>query len=72
MPGDGKIKNLGKCQITEETPQIVKDVLEAVSDSSFRCVGIYVDEAGHSGGIGYPRRRIGSVEGDACWYSELM
>ena len=50
----------------------MKDVLEAVSDGSFRYVGIYGDEAGHSGGIGYPRRRIGSVEGDACWYSELM
>jgi len=52
----------------------MKDVLEAVSDSSFRHVGIYGDEAGHSGGIGYTGGMLDSqaacwsVEGGMCWY----
>ena len=41
----------------------MKDVLEAVSDGSFRYVGIYGDEAGHSGGIGYPGGVLGVLKG---------
>ena len=51
----------------------MKDVLEAVSDSSFRYGGIYGDEAGHSGGIGYTGGVLDSQtacwsEGGMCWY----
>ena len=52
----------------------MKDVLEAVSDGSFGYVGIYGDEAGHSGGIGYTggvldsQAACWSVEGGMCWY----